>query len=92
MPFAATDNPPEALDAAGLVRIREAFADAARRSARLGIDAVQIHAAHGYLLHEFLSPLSNRRTDEYGGSLENRMRFPLEIYDAVRAAFPPTVR
>ena len=56
--------------------------------ARLGIDAVQIHAAHGYLLHEFLSPLSNRRSDDYGGSLENRCRFPLEVYDAVRAAFP----
>jgi 2,4-dienoyl-CoA reductase-like NADH-dependent reductase (Old Yellow Enzyme family) len=58
------------------------------RSARLGIDAVQIHSAHGYLLHQFLSPLSNRREDEYGGSLENRMRFPLEVFDAVRAAFP----
>ena len=61
---------------------------AARRAARLGIDAVQIHGAHGYLLHQFLSPLSNRRDDEYGGSLENRMRFPLEVFDAVRAAFP----
>ena len=60
-----------------------------RRAARLGLDAVQIHAAHGYLLHQFLSPLSNRRDDEYGGSLENRMRFPLEVFDAVRAAFPP---
>jgi 2,4-dienoyl-CoA reductase-like NADH-dependent reductase (Old Yellow Enzyme family) len=58
------------------------------RAARLGIDAVQIHCAHGYLLHEFLSPLSNRRDDEYGGALENRMRFPLEVFDAVRAAFP----
>ena len=64
------------------------MAKAARRSARLGIDAVQIHAAHGYLLHQFLSPLSNQRDDEYGGSLENRMRFPLEVFDAVRAAFP----
>ena len=68
--------------------MRDAFAAAAARAARLGLDAVQIHAAHGYLLHEFLSPLSNRREDEYGGSLENRMRFPLEVYDAVRAAFP----
>ena len=88
LPFAATENPPVALDAAGLARLREAFAEAARRSARLGIDAIQIHMAHGYLLHEFLSPLSNRREDAYGGSLENRMRFPLEVYDAVRAAFP----
>lgn len=88
IPFDAHENPPEALDAQGLARIRDAFADAARRSARLGLDAIQIHAAHGYLLHQFLSPLSNRRTDEYGGSLENRMRFPLEVFDAVRAAFP----
>ena len=68
--------------------MREAFATAAERAARLGIDAVQLHCAHGYLLHEFLSPLSNRRDDEYGGSLENRMRFPLEVFDAVRATFP----
>lgn len=88
LPFEAHENAPAALDVAGLARVRDAFADAARRSARLGIDAIQIHAAHGYLLHEFLSPLSNRREDEYGGSLENRMRFPLEVYDAVRAAFP----
>ena len=88
LPFLPDENPPEALDKAGLARIRDAFADAARRAARLGIDAVQIHGAHGYLLHQFLSPLSNKRTDEYGGSLENRMRFPLEVYDAVRAAFP----
>jgi 2,4-dienoyl-CoA reductase-like NADH-dependent reductase (Old Yellow Enzyme family) len=79
---------PTALDAEGLARVRDAFADAARRAARLGIDAVQIHGAHGYLLHQFLSPLSNHRDDEYGGSLENRMRFPLEVFDAVRAAFP----
>lgn len=86
--FAPSENPPVALDSAGLARIRTAFAEAAHRAARLGIDAVQIHAAHGYLLHQFLSPLSNTRTDEYGGSLENRMRFPLEVFDAVRAAFP----
>ena len=59
-----------------------------QRAARLGLNAVQLHCAHGYLLHQFLSPLSNRRDDEYGGSLENRMRFPLEVFDAVRAAFP----
>ena len=88
LPFEDGETPPEALDSQGLDRIRDAFVDAARRAARLGLDAVQIHAAHGYLLHEFLSPLSNRRDDDYGGSLENRMRFPLEVYDAVRAAFP----
>jgi len=71
--------PPRALDLDDLARIRRAFGDAARRSARLGIDAVQVHAAHGYLLHQFLSPLTNHRTDAYGGSLENRMRFPLEV-------------
>lgn len=88
LPFGPEDNPPTAMDKAELARIRDAFVEAARRSARLGIDAVQIHAAHGYLLHEFLSPLSNQRDDEYGGSLENRMRFPLEVFDAVRAVFP----
>jgi 2,4-dienoyl-CoA reductase-like NADH-dependent reductase (Old Yellow Enzyme family) len=88
LPFAPADSPPVALDRAGMARIREAFADSARRAARLGLDAVQIHCAHGYLLHEFLSPLSNQRDDEYGGSLENRMRFPLEVFAAVRAAFP----
>ena len=86
--FAAGENPPTELDRAGLDRIRDAFADAAVRAARLDLAAVQLHGAHGYLLHQFLSPLSNRRTDEYGGSLENRMRFPLEVFDAVRAAFP----
>jgi 2,4-dienoyl-CoA reductase-like NADH-dependent reductase (Old Yellow Enzyme family) len=86
--FADGQVAPAALDRDGLRRTREAFAAAAVRAARLGIDAVQIHGAHGYLLHQFLSPLSNQRDDEYGGSLENRMRFPLEVFDAVRAAFP----
>ena len=88
VPYEPGGHPPTALDRDGLARVRNAFADAARRAARLGIDAVQLHAAHGYLLHEFLSPLANRRDDEYGGSLENRMRFPLEVFDAVRASFP----
>src|SRR6185436_14798431 len=64
------------------------FADAARRAERLGIDGLELHAAHGYLLHQFLSPLANQRTDEYGGSLANRMRFPLEVFDAIRAVWP----
>ena len=80
--------PPLALDAAGLKRVRDAFVAAAKRAERLGIDAIELHGAHGYLLHQFLSPISNQRTDQYGGSLENRMRFPLEVFDAVRAAFP----
>jgi 2,4-dienoyl-CoA reductase-like NADH-dependent reductase (Old Yellow Enzyme family) len=88
LPFAASEHAPTALDSAGLTRIRDAFVAAAKRAARLGIDAVQLHGAHGYLIHQFLSPLSNRRDDEYGGSLENRMRYPLELFDAVRAAFP----
>ena len=78
---------PVALDRAGLQRIRDGFAQAARRAARIGIESLEIHAAHGYLLHQFLSPLSNQRSDEYGGSLENRLRFPLEVFDAVRQAF-----
>lgn len=88
LPFASGQSAPRALDRDGLKRVRESFAAAAVRAARLGIDAVQLHGAHGYLLHQFLSPLSNRRDDEYGGSLENRMRFPLEVFAAVRDAFP----
>lgn len=88
IPFSTNDNPPLAMDRTAMTDVRQAFVAAARRAARLGIEAVQIHAAHGYLLHEFLSPLSNRRDDEFGGSLENRMRFPLEVFDAVRDAFP----
>ena len=87
-PHAPGEHPPQALDESGLTRIRNAFADTARRAARLGLDAIEVHAAHGYLLHQFLTPLANARTDAYGGSLENRMRFPLEVFDAVRDAFP----
>ena len=88
VPHKEGETPPLALDAAGLKRIRDAFVATAKRAERLGIDALEVHCAHGYLLHQFLSPISNRRTDQYGGSLENRLRFPLEIFDAVRAAFP----
>ncbi|WP_153115882.1 NADH:flavin oxidoreductase/NADH oxidase [Rhodocyclus tenuis] len=88
LPFEVGESAPQALDAGGLARIRDAFAAAARRADRLGIDAVEIHAAHGYLLHQFLSPLANQRSDAYGGSLENRLRFPLEVFDAVRAVWP----
>lgn len=88
LPFHENDAAPIALDAAGLARVKDAFVAAAQRADRLGIDAIEVHAAHGYLLHQFLSPLSNARDDAYGGALENRMRFPLEVFDAVRAAFP----
>ena len=87
-PFHPGDVPPVALDQGGLKRVRDAFATTAKRAARLGLEGIEVHSAHGYLLHEFLSPLSNQRSDTYGGSLENRMRFPLEVFDAVREAFP----
>lgn len=77
--------PPAALDAAGIDRVVDAFAAAARRAIDAGFDVLEIHAAHGYLLHEFLSPLSNRREDAYGGSLENRARLLLRVVDVVRA-------
>ena len=79
---------PLALDAQGLARVRDAFVAAAKRAERLGIDAIELHCAHGYLLHQFLSPIANKRTDQYGGSLQNRLRYPLEVFDAVRSAFP----
>ncbi len=79
---------PIALDRAMIARLIASYADAARRADRLGIDLIEIHSAHGYLLHNFLSPLSNQRRDEYGGSLEGRMRFVLEVFSAVRAAWP----
>ncbi len=88
----AEDQPlPEALDAAGIANIVRAFTDSARRATRLGLDLIELHAAHGYLLHQFLSPLSNRRTDGYGGSLVNRMRLLLEVFDAVKAAVPASM-
>lgn len=85
------EAPPQAMSSADLERVKQAFVDAAVRSVRLGFDAIEVHAAHGYLLHQFLSPLANARTDEYGGSLENRMRFPLEVFEAMRAVVPQTV-
>ena len=88
LPFSDTDIAPLALDKSGMQHIRDAFVQAAQRADRLGIAVIELHAAHGYLLHQFLSPLTNVRTDEYGGSLENRLRFPLEVYAAIRAVWP----
>ncbi|PZM14395.1 NADH:flavin oxidoreductase/NADH oxidase [Rhizobium tubonense] len=87
VPYAENQSAPLSLDKDGLNRIRDAFGTAAARADKAGIDLIQVHAAHGYLLHQFLSPLSNKRSDEYGGSLENRMRFPLEVFESVRASF-----
>lgn len=89
-PIAFTDgwHTPTELDEAGLDRVVEAFVQAAKRADRAGFALVEVHAAHGYLLSEFLSPISNHRTDQYGGSPENRMRFPLRVAQAVRDAWP----
>ena len=88
LPFASGGALPRALDEAGMHQIKKDFEAAAQRAHRLGLDAIELHAAHGYLLHQFLSPLSNTRNDRYGGSLENRMCFPLEVFEAVQAAIP----
>lgn len=88
VPFDAEWPAPQALDQAGLARLRDAFAAAARRADRLGFDLLELHGAHGYLLHNFVSPVANRRQDEYGGSFDNRMRLPLEIAAAVRGVWP----
>ncbi|MCE3261911.1 MAG: oxidoreductase [Pseudoduganella sp.] len=88
LPHGAGEPVPLALDEAGLARIKSDFVNAALRVHALGIEAIELHGAHGYLLHQFLSPLANQRSDQYGGALENRMRFPLEVFDAVRAAMP----
>jgi len=88
VPFKPDDPPPLALDKAGIEAVVRAFADAARRALAAGFQVIELHAAHGYLLHEFLSPLSNRRGDEYGGSFENRIRLVQEVTRAVRAVWP----
>lgn len=88
VPFAASSPVPAALDAGGLRAVAESFARAAARARAAGFRVIELHAAHGYLLHEFLSPLSNRRTDAYGGSLENRARLLREVIGAVRRVWP----
>ncbi len=91
VPWAEGEAAPTALDVQGMAEIRQAFVDAAIRAHRLGVKVIEIHAAHGYLLHQYLSPLANVRDDSYGGSLENRLRFPLEVFEAVRGAVPAEV-
>lgn len=88
IPFGPDWHVPQALSREGLATVRAEFVTATERAARIGFDLVELHSAHGYLLHQFLSPLSNQRNDEYGGKLENRMRYPLEVFEAVRTAWP----
>jgi 2,4-dienoyl-CoA reductase-like NADH-dependent reductase (Old Yellow Enzyme family) len=88
VPFAGNYGQPLELDLAGIQSVTRAFVTAAERAVEAGFDLVELHAAHGYLMHEFLSPLSNRRSDQYGGSFENRIRLVVEVVDAVRATLP----
>lgn len=87
LPQLPGEAPPKALGLEEMAAIRDAFVLAARRADRLGIDAIELHAAHGYLMHQFLSPIANQRTDHHGGSFDNRIRFPLEVLAALRQAF-----
>ena len=88
LPFGPGWHTPAALTREGLREVKQQFVDAAVRSARIGFDLIELHIGHGYLLHEFLSPISNQRDDDYGGSTPNRMRYPLEVFAAVRAVWP----
>jgi 2,4-dienoyl-CoA reductase-like NADH-dependent reductase (Old Yellow Enzyme family) len=88
VPFLDGDPAPQELSKVEIHALADGFRDAAERALRAGFDVVEIHGAHGYLIHQFLSPLSNRRTDEYGGTLDNRLRFALEVTEAVRGVWP----
>lgn len=88
LPYTSSDNPPYAMTLDDITAVKSSFVSAAQRAADLELDAIEIHAAHGYLLHQFLSPLANVREDQYGGALENRMRLVSEIFTAVREVFP----
>ena len=88
IPYDAKWHTPVALDAVGLRRVKQAFVAATQRSARLGFDVVELHGAHGYLLSQFLSPLSNQRSDEYGGTADKRRRFTLEVFEACSKVWP----
>ncbi len=91
VPHKPEEHAPVALSSARIKELVKQFAEGARHARQLGFDAIEVHAAHGYLVHQFLSPLANQRTDEYGGSLENRMRFALEVFEAVREAAGPDI-
>ncbi len=88
LPYADGWHTPVELGDNALKRVRDAFVSATERCLDVDFDVIELHSAHGYLFHQFLSPISNQRTDQYGGSLENRMRFPLEVFDAMRAVWP----
>jgi anthraniloyl-CoA monooxygenase len=88
LPWSSANPAPKAMDRADMDRVRDEFVAATRMAARCGFDMIELHAAHGYLISSFISPKSNIRTDDYGGSLENRMRYPLEVFAAMRAAWP----
>jgi 2,4-dienoyl-CoA reductase-like NADH-dependent reductase (Old Yellow Enzyme family) len=88
LPFGPGWHVPAALDGEGLAQVKRQFVEATRRAARIGFDLVELHAGHGYLLHEFLSPISNQRRDDYGGASAKRMRFPLEVFAEVRSVWP----
>ncbi len=91
LPFGPGWHTPKAMTEEDMAKVNKAFTDAAKRSLRIGFDAIELHFAHGYLLHSFVSPLSNKRNDQYGGSFEGRMRFPMEVVQSVRAAVPRSV-
>lgn len=91
VPHLPQERAPHELDAKGMADIQAAFVKAAERADAMGIEAVELHAAHGYLMHQFLSPIANHRTDNYGGNFDNRIRFPMEVFQAVRAVFKGAV-
>jgi 2,4-dienoyl-CoA reductase-like NADH-dependent reductase (Old Yellow Enzyme family) len=87
LPQLPSEAPPTEMTRADMDHVRDAFVQAAQRADRMGLEAIELHGAHGYLLHEFLSPIANQRNDAYGGSFDNRIRFPLEVFAAMRQAF-----